>query len=402
MDLRTHGRARHVSASPRWRSGETGGAGDTSGGGGRAALGCPVGSGVSSAHREQEVGVAFGVAPGPSWCSEGGRAPPSCALGRVSVYRSSCVSVCASAFALVEVSVRPRARLRRALQTVLEAAGRYVAMTWLDPFHSRTSIGLIGKPDAMHAVVGAIDRGEYRWRACRAAGIVRREGRLAARGDRDAPGCRCPIAPPARSSPTVCSRRLPITMAVAVALALRAAQDRGYVGGGVLAFASVLATATNARAGEYREERRASGSSRRRARIRYQPWRRAWGSRVGSSTRARSPPAPSTSGRSRSSPRKAWPTSDPPPSSANNRGRVLVAVRTLRRRIQATARPRARLPPEAQADRPPPRSPSSTCDTSIGRRPRSRARRGSRTWRRSPGLSFAVAARAHPLRGRAL
>lgn len=244
---------------------ETGGAVDTSteaSGGTARRWARSIGSGffLFCSIASKEVGVAFGVALGLVVVLRGGtratlvRAGTCIGLPLV-VY----LGLRASAFALVEVSSGRELGFGARFVTVLEAAGRYVAMT-LDPFHSRTSIGLIGKPDATHAVVGAIAIVG----AIVGALFVARRGSFGVRvglllaTTAIAPALQ--VFPIALAGAVVADRLLyvplaGIAVAAAVALSHRGPRSR-YVGGGVLALALVLATATNARAGEYREETR--------------------------------------------------------------------------------------------------------------------------------------------------
>lgn len=160
------------------------------------------------------------------------------------------------ATALSHADVAPPRELGagRRIITVFESIERYTEMT-LDPFHSRTSIGMIGEPDRLRALLGVlvalgavaltavvIRRGSFGTRLALALGLLAL-----------APVIQ--IIPLPLTSAVVADRLLYLPLAaLAMGLAHLASHRHKAFAVGALALALCFGSATKARASDYTEE----------------------------------------------------------------------------------------------------------------------------------------------------
>ena len=203
----------------------------------------------------KEVGLAFGGVVFAAVIFRGGSRSTLARLGVcLGLPLIAYFALRSAAFAGIEPSASRALGFATRLETILEACGRYVAMVF-DPFHSRTSIGLIGKPALGYVLGGAVV-------LVFAGGAAVRYGRSSAVGLRlgvflallgIAPVIQ--IVPLALTSAVVADRFLYVPLAgVAVAGAVALSHRGRRAGVAALALAFVLAVATNLRAEDYFEE----------------------------------------------------------------------------------------------------------------------------------------------------
>lgn len=158
------------------------------------------------------------------------------------------------AFATLEVPASRELGIERRGATVLEAIERYTEMT-LDPFHSRTSIGMLGEVDGTRAALGAVitlaallgivlavRRGTFGARLAMVLGLFA-----------IAPVIQ--IIPLPLTSAVVADRLLYVPLgAVAIGLALLGSGRPRAFGAAALVLAIIIGGATHARASDYLEE----------------------------------------------------------------------------------------------------------------------------------------------------